>query len=80
MSLCLVVRSVLIRLFPLPTRGSVLSMPIGMEVLMVMDVLEREKLPFPRSLPEFQRYFPDEVACIAYLEKVRWLRPRAKIT
>ena len=37
-----------------------LSMPIGMEVLMVMDVLEREELPFPRSLPEFQRYFPDE--------------------
>ena len=35
-----------------------LSMPIGMEVLMVMDVVEREELPFPRSLPEFQRYFP----------------------
>jgi transposase-like protein len=43
-----------------------------MEMLMVMDVLEREELPFPRSLLEFQRYFPDEAACIAYLEKARW--------
>ena len=27
---------------------------------MVIDVLERDDLPFPRSLPEFQRLFPDE--------------------
>lgn len=29
-------------------------------------------LPFPRSLPEFQRMFPDDAACAAYLERVRW--------
>ena len=28
--------------------------------------------PFPASLPEFQRLFPDDTACAAYLEKVRW--------
>lgn len=27
---------------------------------------------FPTSLPEFQRVFPDDVACAAYLESVRW--------
>ena len=27
---------------------------------------------FPRSLIEFQRRFPDEVACAAYLADVRW--------
>ena len=37
-----------------------------------MDVLTREDLPFPRSLPEFQRLFPDNAACAAYLEGVRW--------
>lgn len=37
-----------------------------------MDVLARSNLPFPRSLPEFQRIFPDDAACAAYLEKVRW--------
>ena len=39
---------------------------------MVIDVLERDSLPFPRSLPEFQRLFPDEAACAAYLERARW--------
>jgi transposase-like protein len=39
---------------------------------MVIDVLEREELPFPHSLPEFQRLFPDESACAAYLEHARW--------
>ena len=39
---------------------------------MVIDVLERDDLPFPRSLPEFQRLFPDEAACVAYLERARW--------
>lgn len=29
-------------------------------------------LPFPRSLPEFQRLFPDDAACAAYLETARW--------
>jgi len=29
-------------------------------------------LPFPRSLPDFQRMFPDDAACASYLEAVRW--------
>lgn len=29
-------------------------------------------LRFPSSLPEFQRFFPDDAACAAYLESVRW--------
>jgi transposase-like protein len=29
-------------------------------------------LEFPESLPDFQRLFPDESACSAYLEDVRW--------
>ena len=37
-----------------------------------MDVLQREDLSFPRSLPEFQRLFPDDAACAAYPEKARW--------
>ena len=39
---------------------------------MAIDVLERGDLPFPRSLPEFQRLFPNEAACAAYLERTRW--------
>ncbi|WP_316157534.1 IS1595 family transposase [Cupriavidus sp. BIC8F] len=39
---------------------------------MVIDVLDRGDLPFPGSLPEFQRMFPDEAACMAYLERARW--------
>jgi len=38
---------------------------------MAVDVVARD-LPFPRSLPEFQRLFPDEAACVAYLERARW--------
>ena len=37
-----------------------------------MDVLDRTDLPFPQSLPEFQRLFPDDGACAAYLERARW--------
>lgn len=37
-----------------------------------MDVLEREDLSFPQSLPEFQKLFPDDTACAAWLEKARW--------
>ena len=37
-----------------------------------MDVLDRADLPFPHSLPEFQRLFPDDAACAACLEKARW--------
>lgn len=39
---------------------------------MAIDILERGDLAFPRSLPEFQRLFPNEAACAAYLERVRW--------
>lgn len=39
---------------------------------MAIDVLERGDLPFPRSLPEFQRLFPAEAACAAYLQRARW--------
>ena len=39
---------------------------------MAPDVLQHAELPFPRSLPEFQRLFPDDAACAAYLEKIRW--------
>ena len=41
-------------------------------MVMVIDVFERDDLPFPRSLPEFQRLFPDEAACAAYLVRARW--------
>jgi hypothetical protein len=37
---------------------------------MVIDVLERNDLPFPKSRPEFQRLFPAEVACA-----LPWARP-----
>src|SRR5450755_256470 len=39
---------------------------------MLMDVERHAALPFPRSLPEFQRLFPDDAACAEYLEKLRW--------
>lgn len=39
---------------------------------MVIDVLQRDDLPFPGSLPEFQRMFPNEAACATYLEHARW--------
>ncbi len=29
-------------------------------------------LSFPKSLPGFQKMFPDDGACGAYLEKIRW--------
>jgi hypothetical protein len=35
-------------------------------------VVPRVDLPFPGSLPEFQRLFPDDTACAAYLEAIRW--------
>ena len=37
-----------------------------------MDVLDRNDLPFPQSLPEFQWLFPDDRTCAAYLERARW--------
>jgi transposase-like protein/predicted RNA-binding Zn-ribbon protein involved in translation (DUF1610 family) len=38
----------------------------------VMDIFQRDDLPFPQSLLEFQRLFPDDASCGAYLEKARW--------
>lgn len=29
-------------------------------------------LPFPKSLPGFQRLFPDDAACATYVERLRW--------
>jgi hypothetical protein len=37
-----------------------------------MDGSGRDGLSFPRSLREFQRLFPDDAACAAYLERTRW--------
>ena len=37
-----------------------------------MDGSGQDGLSFPRSLPEFQRLFPDDAACAAYLERARW--------
>lgn len=39
---------------------------------MPADIFDREDLPFPGSLPEFQRLFPHDAACAAYLEAIRW--------
>jgi hypothetical protein len=38
----------------------------------LMDIDQHSALPFPQSLPEFQRLFPDDAACAEYLEKARW--------
>ena len=37
--------------------------------LILMDVDQHAGLPFPRSLPEFQRLFPGDAACAEYLKK-----------
>ncbi len=39
---------------------------------MIMDVLDRHDLPYPHSLPKFQRMFPNEAACTLYLEQAWW--------
>jgi len=36
------------------------------------DIFHRADLPFPKSLPGFQKLFPDDLACAAYLERIRW--------
>jgi hypothetical protein len=36
------------------------------------DVLQWEHLPFPKSLRDFQRLFPDDAACARYLEGAKW--------
>ena len=38
----------------------------------VHDTHQHADLEFPQSLPEFQRLFPDDAACAAYLERARW--------
>ena len=49
---------------------------------MVHDIHQWEGLPFPKSLPEFQKLFPDDAACAGYLEKAKWPKgfkcPRCK--
>ena len=35
----------------------------------LMDIDQHSALPFPQSLPEFQRLFPDDAACAKYLER-----------
>jgi len=37
-----------------------------------MDIHHRDDLAFPHSLPEFQRQFPDDAACAAFLKRARW--------
>ncbi len=39
---------------------------------MVGDIFERGDLAFPKSLPQFQKLFPNDAACAAYLEQTRW--------
>jgi len=36
------------------------------------DVLQWEHLPFPKSLPQFQKLFPDDAACARYMEGAKW--------
>lgn len=37
-----------------------------------LDAKQAGNPSFPSSLPEFQRLFPDDAACAAYLEQIRW--------
>ena len=39
---------------------------------LAFDVHQRDDLAFPTSLRGFQKLFPDDAACAAYLERVRW--------
>ncbi len=64
--------SVPIRLSPTPTICRVWRRVAREADEAGMDVPQREDLSFPRSFPEFQRLFPDDAACAAYLEKARW--------
>ena len=36
------------------------------------DIYLHADLTFPKSLPQFQRLFPDDAACATYLERIRW--------
>ena len=35
---------------------------------MIHDIHKWEHLPFPKSLPQFQKLFPNNAACARYLE------------
>ena len=39
---------------------------------MIPDVHKWENLPFPKSLPGFQKLFPNDDACARYLEGAKW--------
>lgn len=39
---------------------------------MLTGAFSRDDLPFPGSLPEFQKLCSDDAACAAYLEAIRW--------
>jgi hypothetical protein len=58
-----------IGLTPTPASASVCVMDSTSKVI---DVHGRGDLPFPSNLPEFQRLFPNDAACAAHLERVRW--------
>jgi ISXO2-like transposase domain/Transposase zinc-ribbon domain len=36
------------------------------------DIHQWEHLPFPKSLPQFQRLFPDDAECARWLEGAKW--------
>jgi transposase-like protein len=59
----------LIRLTPKATLASILGMNSPSNV---HDIHQRDDLAFPTSLKGFQALFPDDAACAAYLEQVRW--------
>ena len=42
------------------------------EAITIAEGFARDDPPFPGSLPEFQQLFPDDLACAAYLEAIRW--------
>ena len=39
---------------------------------MTHDIHQRPDLAFPKSLPQFQKLFPDDEACARYLEGASW--------
>jgi hypothetical protein len=38
----------------------------------IPDIHKWEHLPFPKSLPQFQKLFPDDAACARWLEGAKW--------
>ena len=42
--------------------------------VVVMDVVQRAALRYPRSLPEFQRLFPDDPPAPHISRRTRWER------